>query len=352
MHIVDVTLTAENVERSVAMWADLKAYSADELERALVVLRALVQTRCARGAVCTVNGVISGCGLSAFVHADVLDTALASPQPMLTKRLLLAAASRSHRSPFLAPIDIAQGNATHGLHLLILQANVDESAGLGDLLRGRLTRAFYRMHDGYRLVRVAGEYVGSMAAGAARAGEFEVVHEFASTATGLDVPTAVLVLTPERAGPRGSATMQTFVYNPPSILFTAGEQELLRGALDGAPDDIVAGRLGITLSSVKARWTRVQQRATQMVPELFETVPQPKQPHQRGAQIRHLILEYVRAHPSELTPYLRDQGRASAPLQPTAQTPEKQSRGGRRSRDAAADVAHARAASDDPGTGS
>jgi hypothetical protein len=317
MHIVDVTLTSENVERSVACWADLGAYSGDELDRVLPVLRGLFATRCARGSICTVDGVTSGCGMSAFVHAEVLDEALAAPEPLLTKRLLVAAASRPDRSPFLAPADIGEGNARRGLHLLILQANVDDSAGVGEVLRGWLTRAFYRLHDGYRLVRVAGEYVGPMAVGVTRSGEFELVHEFSSAVTGIDVETALVVLTPERAA---SATMQTFVYSPPTILFTAGEQELLRCALDGAPDDIVARRLGVTLSSVKARWTRVQQRAMQMAPHLFETVPRPKQPHQRGAQTRHLVLEYVRAHPSELTPYLRDHEQTSARSRATLQT--------------------------------
>jgi hypothetical protein len=84
----------------------------------------------------------------------------------------------------------------------------------------------------------------------------------------------------------------------------------------------------------------VLQRATRMVPELFRSVPLPKQPHQRGAQTRHLVLEYVRAHPSELTPYLREPPRALPPHVATAHRQfEAESHRDRQSREAAADVA-------------
>ena len=282
-------------------------------QRTLRVLHELFATRCARGSIITVDGVARACGLSAFVHAHVLDAALADPRPLLTKRQLLAAATDATASPFLSVTDIARGNAREGLHLLILQTNVDRSAGHGHALLGQLTRAFYRLHDGYNLTRIVADYVGPMAVGVARAGEFDVVRVFPSIAPGVDVPSALVVLTPGIAAARGNTTIHAFVYNAPRILFTAREQDLLRCALDGAPDDIVAGRLGMALSLVKARWTRVQQRAMAMMPELFHSVPLPKQANRRGAQTRHLLLEYVRAHPSELTPYLRGRVRPTAP---------------------------------------
>jgi len=314
MQVVELTLTSATVERSVPLWPDRAAYSSTELEQSLRVLRQLFARRCAHGSILTVNGVPRACGLSAFVHADVLDAGIADPMPLLAKRLLLWETAAPQRSPFLDETDIARGNAREGLHLLIIQAHFDASTGHADILLGTLTRAFYRLHAGYRLVRVVADYVGEVSVGVARAGEFDVIREFPSIAPGLDVPSALVVLTPESGGARSGTIIQTFVYHPPRVLFTAREQELLRCALEGAPDDIVAERLGLTLSSVKARWTRVQQRAMQMVPELFHSVPLPKQAHRRGAQTRHLVLEYVRANPSELTPYLRDVARAGPPL--------------------------------------
>src|SRR6187402_1763898 len=340
MHAVELTLTSANVERSVVLWPDRPAYSPDELQRVLHVLCQLFVRRCAHGTIISVDGVVRACGLSAFVHADVLDAEIAQPAPLLAKRLLLSAATESRALPFLDETDIARGNARDGLHLLILQANVDRSTGHGDALLGQTTRAFYRLHDGYRLARVVADYIGPVSVGVARAGEFDVIREFPNIAPGVDIPSALVVLTPAGAAARGHTTIQTFVYSPPRIMFTAREQELLRCALDGAPDDIVAARLGMPLSLVKARWTRVQQRAMQMVPELFQSVPLPKQPHRRGAQTRHLVLEYVRAHRSELTPYLRTDVRADLPGMATGRRQRKaESPGDRRTRDAAADVA-------------
>ena len=353
MHAVDVTLTSVNVERSAALWADRSAYAPDELERVLRVLSRLLARRCALGTMITVDGVPRACGLSAFVHADILDAEIAQPSPLLAKRLLLSAAPPLQALPFLDDAGIACGNARDGLHLLILQANVDTRTGHGDVLLGQLTRAFYRLHDGYRLVRVVADYVGPMAVGVARAGEFDVIREFPAIAPGIDIPSALVVATPAGATARGNTTIQMFAYNPPRIMFTASERELLRCALDGAPDDIVAGRLGVAVSSVKARWTRVQQRAMQTVPELFQSVPLPKHPHQRGAQTRHLLLEYVREHRSELTPYWREHGRGtSARLTKAHRRIEAEPGDDRHPRDAAADVAPPRATRRDPAANS
>jgi hypothetical protein len=353
MHVVDVTLTSANVERSVALWADRGVYSPGELAQVVRVLCALFARRCAHGTIITVNGVARACGLSAFVHPAVLDAEIAHPLPLLAKRLLLSAAPPLQGPPFLDEADIARGNAGDGLHLLILQANIDTSTGDGDVLLAQLTRAFYRLHYGYRLARVVADYVGPAAVGVARAGEFDVIREFPTIAPGVDIPSALVVLTPAAAAARGSTTIQTFAYNPPRIMFTAREQELLRAALDGAPDDIVAGRLGVGLSSVKARWTRVQQRAMQMAPELFHSVPLPRQPHRRGAQTRHLVLEYVREHRAELTPYLRDHRRAPRARVATAgHQLQAEPPGDRESRDTAADVAAAAVTRRDPDVGS
>src|SRR5688572_15982643 len=224
MQVVDVTLSSTTVERSVPLWPDLSAYSSDELKQALHVLRQLLKTRCAQGSIISINGFARACGLSAFVRADVLDQAIAHPLPLLTKRLLLSGADRSRRSPFLDEIEIARGNARDGLHLLIMQANVDATAGHVDILFGQLTRAFYRLYDGYRLARVVADYVGQISVGVARGGEFEVICEFPRIAPGIDIPSALVTLTPERAAARGNTTIQTFAYHPPCIFFTPREQ--------------------------------------------------------------------------------------------------------------------------------
>jgi hypothetical protein len=111
------------------------------------------------------------------------------------------------------------------------------------------------------------------------------------------------VLTREDAIARHYAMLPLFAYSPPRIGFTPGEQRLLRAALSGGTDHALSVRLGTSVSSVKAGWTRILQRAGSRIPRLFDDVPAPLRANCRGTQIRHLILAYVRANPSELTPH-------------------------------------------------
>lgn len=59
--------------------------------------------------------------------------------------------------------------------------------------------------------------------------------------------------------------------------------------------------MGVPISAVKARWTRIQERFAQYAPEVLTGIPAPR--GSRGVQTRHLILQYIRDHPSELTPF-------------------------------------------------
>src|SRR5687767_6843133 len=108
-----------------------------------------------------------------------------------------------------------------------------------------------------------------------------------------------------RAAARKTPFLPMFLYTPPQVLFTPAEKELLRAALNGAPDEVISERLGIPVSAVKGRWHRIHQRAADRIPELFQQTPALVGDGYRGRQIRHVILEYVRDNPSELTPYAR-----------------------------------------------
>jgi hypothetical protein len=96
-----------------------------------------------------------------------------------------------------------------------------------------------------------------------------------------------------------------FLYSPPRILFTAAEQALLRLSLRGSTDRAMSDDLGIPLTAVKARWNRIHARVMAQLPDLFAGVSLPDRGRTRGTQFRHLILDYVRDNPSELTPHPR-----------------------------------------------
>jgi hypothetical protein len=92
-----------------------------------------------------------------------------------------------------------------------------------------------------------------------------------------------------------------FLYHPPRMLLRSPEQELLLAALVGGTDEALATRLGISLSGVKARWSRIHAKAAKQIAELLPA--RKREGAARGGQIKHIILRYVRDNPSELTPY-------------------------------------------------
>ena len=101
---------------------------------------------------------------------------------------------------------------------------------------------------------------------------------------------------------RWSPLLPMFTHTAPRAHFTKPEQLLLREALRGATDSELSARLKISPAAVKSRWKRAYERLADHVPELLP----PREPQtsvSRGVQVRHLVLEFVRLNPSELTPY-------------------------------------------------
>jgi DNA-binding NarL/FixJ family response regulator len=92
-----------------------------------------------------------------------------------------------------------------------------------------------------------------------------------------------------------------FLYRPPRLGLTRAEQDVLRAALTGAPDTEIADQLGIPLPGLKARWSRIFERVA--ASDLGDRLAPPKRNGTRGRQARHVVVEYVRKHPSELTPF-------------------------------------------------
>jgi hypothetical protein len=95
-------------------------------------------------------------------------------------------------------------------------------------------------------------------------------------------------------------------YAPPRLCFTTTERRLLRAALSGAPDSTVGRELAISVTAVKARWGRLLERAEANHPELGRRLLAHKREGTRGPRLRHIVIDHVRHHPSELTPYSPD----------------------------------------------
>jgi len=306
MHISAAPLTPGDLLQCASLWPDRATYREHEFAQALAACGSLLREGRAIGGIIREGHHLSAYGISTFVQERFADEYLRCPYPQLGKRLLLEGADAG------AVLDwrgIAERNSGDGLQLVIASASYDVAARDPMLVMGEVIRLSLELHRGYRIARIINEGIGEANAAVLTAtGAYDVHRTFPCIAPDLDVPSAVCVLTRERAEARLNPFGGMFAYNPPRAFFTRAEQRLLQAALDGAPDDTISARLGIPVSAVKARWTRIHQRVVKCLPELVEHVRAPHASDRRGAQIRHLVLEYVRQNPSELTPYVRRAG--------------------------------------------
>ena len=294
-----VPFTRKELTLCTSLWPDRAALADYELARVLAVVEQLLSERRAFGRGVMEGDKLRAYGISAFVHERFADEYLANPHPQMGKRLLLETPPRT----ILSLDEIADRNAGIGLQLVVLSANFDTTFNDSRSVLGALMTGYLEVHRGYRINRLVQEAIGEPASVVVTQGDSDVIHVFGAIAPGIPIPSAVVTLNRERAALRRSPFLSLFVYNPPRMMFTRAEQDLLLAALDGAPDDAISRRLGIPLSSVKARWKRIHERAADRVPELFEQTTPHRNDSARGRQSRHLILEYVRQTPSELTPY-------------------------------------------------
>jgi hypothetical protein len=308
MQVESVPLTPENLWMCVPLWGGGETYAGQEMQAVLDGASRLLSERRAVGAIVLENERVRAFGVTTFADEAVVDGYLADPQPHLGKRLLVDA--QAPESTSVLPVSgIAERNAGAGLQVVVANTACDTGARDGATVLGVLMRAFHDIHRGYRIGRIVIEVFGENAISALmRSGSFEVLRIFNVPAASRQLRSLVGTLTREQAVASTLPLLAMFAYSPPRLFFTTAEQELLSEALAGVTDGTLSRRLQIPLSAVKARWTRVQERAVRRAPDLFKDVPVPPCGG-RGVQRRHLILQYVRHHPSELTPYAQTPAR-------------------------------------------
>jgi hypothetical protein len=303
MYSHSVPLTPENIFLCAPLWGGRETYRDAELQEVLGMAAALLHERRAFGAVVVEEGHVRAFGMTTFAHERVIEPYLADPHPHIGKRLLLEA-RRLDQSSVLTIDAIAERNATCGGQLVVVNTGYDTSAFEPHVVLGRLIGAFLDTHRGYRIARIVNEVFGEAAISVvATSGTYEVLRVFDLLTLG-ETPLRSLVgaLTRNQAAAWMNPLLAMFAYSPPRLLFTRAEQDVLAAALSGATDDTLSAKLQIPVSAVKARWSRIQERTARMAPDILRNVPIPSH-HGRGVQTRHLILQYLREHPAELTPY-------------------------------------------------
>ena len=312
MRISTVPLTADNVHLCAPLWGGRETLPPGAVQGAIRVAADLLSTDRARGRLfIDDDGVVCAFGCSAFVTRTCADAIVAQPTQSFGTHLLLDA---SVQRLVLDARGVEHANADGGVDLLVvaqgyaLRGGVSEGGEFASIL-GAMMHAFVDTHRGYNIVRIVNEVFGEEGMAAitsAAAGGLDVRARCETRLpSGAPLRSLCWTLTRDGAKQHASLLLPMFLYTPPRLRFTPAEQALLRSALRGHTDRQSSERLGVPLTAVKARWTRIQARVANELPALATRAPSSLQPASRGNQSRQSILEYVRDHPSELTPYRR-----------------------------------------------
>ena len=241
---------------------------------------------------------IVGFGASVFVAPAFLDAELAQPAPFMNMRIIEGV--QRGDPVLLSRADIAAANARDGVDVVVMHGTVNEAAHEGVELQTVSAMSFVESHAGYRVRRIAVESSRPWQHdGYRHTGIFDVHAVFDGTERMLHVTTRDKGLAMV-----GSMARQMFLYREPTLRLREADQALLIAALDGDTDDSLSSRLHISVSAVKARWRSALDRVRETMPDLIgDTTDSEPLAGRRGAQKRHRLLAYVRAHPEELRPF-------------------------------------------------
>lgn len=240
---------------------------------------------------------IVGFGASVFLAPAFASAELASPRQDINSRVI--ASVHSGRSVLATHDEVARGNATVGIDILVLVGTWrDEILSQQERQEARTNLAsdFVQKHAGYRIRRVFVEAAEQQErAFVEQSIEFRLVAEFPESRR------ALFLMTEESVqGIHGSIGNILFKRSKPVLRLRDSDQQLLLAAMGGATDLELVSEIGVTLSAVKARWRATFARIAETIPEL---IPDLADHEGRGLQKRHRVLDYVRNHPEELRPY-------------------------------------------------
>lgn len=243
-------------------------------------------------------------GASVFVSEAFAHEEISNPRPGLNGRVLAEFTRRTGN--VLAPQQIAEDNASDGLNVLVLfgrplrKANEEEAAEAAL----ELATSFVELHAGYRFRRTFIELKDSVDIHHALSTRVYTLIPYGSQ-TNITSETTALGVVSSEAVAFMPGSMLTALFRPrtPQLALRVTDQELLRAALKGSTDAELARHLKISIAAVKRRWEDIYRNVAGSDLPISATFKAKSAEGKRGAQKRHLLLEYLRQHREELRPF-------------------------------------------------
>src|ERR1700722_16847100 len=259
----------QDISRSRALWEcnrklfDPKTWSAlplllEDLLRQEVISLAIIETASSK-----LPRLLGG---MSFVDPDYVKEARASSSTM--HNFMFAAALRG-RKPFLAPKQVAIGNARGTLNLMNFFGNFD----VIDLSDAELANFYATSNEGYRFFHFGYNYK-------------VISHE---------VYNSHQVAEDALADPY-SRFCALFFPPKPRFHFSFGERMLLEYALLEYSDGEATSSLHLSVDAVKKRWRSIYRKVDMIAPALLSGA-------ESGTAMRRTLLHHLRQHLEELRPY-------------------------------------------------
>lgn len=248
-------------------------------------------------------------GASVFLEGGYVNRELGCPRPDWNSRIF---ADMRAGKPVMRPVKSLSGKRKQEQLDLFLLSSSFQLLGLSpfeqDQVSTLLPRALVHLHTGYRIERILMETTNErMRLLAISSGVWKMLAHFP------EEERALMAVTREEAlGSAGFMILAPlFVQNEARLGLRDAEKKLLCEAMHGDTDMDLAGQLGLSVSSVKKRWSTVYQRIEMALPDLLPKAERGSANDSRGAQKRHRVLAYVRDHPEEVRPFRWYPGRTN-----------------------------------------
>lgn len=219
---------------------------------------------------------------------------------------------RSGRSPLLGDAQIARANAGDGVNCVVLGSgwtHVDLATRF--TASAKLIEGFMDVHLGMFFRTFAHEIFGEPPF-PPEALALQLVPSLDERAAAFRRTPLLMRLHRDRWAGENFTSGQMFMRPPtPRFFFDARARAVLRLALDGLADEEIAREIGISTNGLKKRWQQIFERVRDSSALLDGA--QPSDFGKRGAELRRVVVAYVRANREELHAYGPDRKEATTP---------------------------------------
>jgi len=252
-----------------------------------------------------------GAGISVFV-TDEFVAELKTPPFFWIGRELASRVARG-KSPLLSGKELRAANSSDGLNVAVWQTGVLPEHLRDGQIGNPIMAAFVEMHRGFRLKEIVTqgesvEHVGALRVSGGllwKPGGFVGIPEAAPEEL-VGKPHVIGVSRDLAVADTGSWIASMFLYKPPRFGFSPSKQRLILSALGGATDKELAGRLRVSLATVKKTWRAIYECVDLCVPGLLPgSAPGEGSVPERGKEKKQRLLAYFRQYPEELRPFSR-----------------------------------------------